>query len=509
MNKLKSKYFLIETTIFLVFNIFYFYYFTPPENIIFYDMDTRMMMDEIIQITQPSSFIDFVYDTLYGGRIIWGRFFHYFYAPILFLLKALLSNFLSIPQIIMLVNYNLLFFGLLIICKVSLKDKILRYSALSLLLTFEINSIHNLRTTSLEIFLYSILLLIIYKNYEGLKKKEVSIIGILLGILFAIKFTNIPYGFIFFAYLIYTGRKNYTIVYSASFVSGFLIAQPSILIPRVFKLFIDDIFHHLKYDEGVVTNFDWLSVIYNNYGKSLLILLVFSLIINKKLIAHNLIFLAFPFAALLQLISYLFSDGLIRPHYTKLPMIILLVYIFTIIDKLDKKIFFSVLFFTYVLIISYSNSINSFEFSISNNGNLSNVESQYSSSEQVKSMYKTLEYVKKVSEDKNISLIWWSVDDPGIIYPYSEFHWTSYENPEDYDFYIKEMFEEFEGFVTGSCSDYGGIAVHYSNSINKNLENKLFSKGYEFLKQFDLDSSNSDYNYRVYFRSQEGIPHDC
>lgn len=124
-------------------------------------------------------------------------------------------------------------------------------------------------------------------------------------------------------------------------------------------------------------------------------------------------------------------------------------------------------------------------------------------------MYKTLEYVKKVSEDKNISLIWWSVDDSEIIYPYSEFHWTSYENPEDYDFYIKEMFEGFEGFVTGSCSDYGGIAAHYSNSINKNLENKLFSKGYEFLKQFDLDSSNSDYNYRVYFRSQEGIPHDC
>ena len=43
-----------------------FIFFTPPKNIIF-DIDSRLNMDEIIQIIQPSSLTDFIYDLSFGG----------------------------------------------------------------------------------------------------------------------------------------------------------------------------------------------------------------------------------------------------------------------------------------------------------------------------------------------------------------------------------------------------------------------------------------------------------
>ena len=94
-------------------------------------------------------------------------------------------------------------------------------------------------------------------------------------------------------------------------------------------------------------------------------------------------------------------------------------------------------------------------------------------------------------------------------YPYSSYHWTSYEEPEEYDFYIKEMFEGFEGFVKGTCSNYGGIVANYTDYLDIELENLLLEKNFQFLKQFDQKDPNGNYFYRVYTAPQNGIPNDC
>ena len=89
-KKIKFKNFYIYLSIFITFNSFLLIFFTPPSNIIFYDMDSRIMMDEIIQILNPSSVYDFIYDTAYGGRIIYGRFVYNFYAIFTFILNLFL-----------------------------------------------------------------------------------------------------------------------------------------------------------------------------------------------------------------------------------------------------------------------------------------------------------------------------------------------------------------------------------------------------------------------------------
>lgn len=191
-KQIEYKNFLIYLSVWIVFNSFFFIFFTPPLNIIFYDMDSRIMIDEIIQILNPSSIYDFIYDTAYGGRIIYGRFVYNFYAVFLFILNPFLSNLLSIPQIVMLINYNLLFFSFLILNKVFIKNLYFKLLMIIMISTFEISSIISLKTTSIEIFLLSISTFYIYRNSAEINstlKKS----GFLLGILFGIKFINAPF----------------------------------------------------------------------------------------------------------------------------------------------------------------------------------------------------------------------------------------------------------------------------------------------------------------------------
>ena len=85
-----------------------FIFFTPHKNIIFFDMDSRLNMDEIIQIIQPSSLTDFIYDLSFGGFWVYGRIFYSIYAVFLKLLSFLLFN-TSYVHILMLINYSAIF----------------------------------------------------------------------------------------------------------------------------------------------------------------------------------------------------------------------------------------------------------------------------------------------------------------------------------------------------------------------------------------------------------------
>ena len=131
--------------------------------------------------------------------------------------------------------------------------------------------------------------------------------------------------------ILYTSKNSHIIKFVFSSIIGLLIAQPSLLIPKVFNLYIDDIFHHLDYKESIVTYFDWIKIIYENYGRTFLIIFIlFSLLsVNNLKIGGNTYLMLI--AAIIQLGSYFFSDGLIRPHYTKLPMILIFFYFFNII----------------------------------------------------------------------------------------------------------------------------------------------------------------------------------
>ena len=92
-----------------------FIFFTPHKNIIFL-IWLRLNMDEIIQIIQPSSLTDFIYDLSFGGFWVYGRIFYSIYAVFLKLLSFLLFN-TSYVRILMLINYSAIFFAIWIFSK--------------------------------------------------------------------------------------------------------------------------------------------------------------------------------------------------------------------------------------------------------------------------------------------------------------------------------------------------------------------------------------------------------
>ena len=328
-----------------------------------------------------------------------------------------------------------------------------------------------------------------------------------MGILCGIKFTNVPFPIVIFVYLVYS-KNQHIVKFVFSSIVGLLIAQPSLLIPKVFNLFIDDIFHHLNYNEGIVTNFDWLEIIYKNYGKMfLLVFILFVLLsINNFKIRTNTYLILI--AAIIQLISYFFSDGLIRPHYTKLPMILIFFYFFNIIEKSRYKTIMSFFIFIFIFIGVHENYQEAYEINLYRDKSIRNIDNLYKSKIEVILMNEVVDFVKQHSKENDIPLAWWSVGTT-TYYPYSSYHWTSYEEPEEYDFYIKEMFEGFEGFVKGTCSNYGGIVANYTDYLDIELENLLLEKNFQFLKQFDQKDPNGNYFYRVYAAPQNGIPNDC
>ena len=65
-----SIYFLI----FVIFHMLFIYLYTPANNIIFWDIDSRSNIDEIAQIVKPSSLYDFIFDSAYGAYVNYGKY---------------------------------------------------------------------------------------------------------------------------------------------------------------------------------------------------------------------------------------------------------------------------------------------------------------------------------------------------------------------------------------------------------------------------------------------------
>lgn len=510
-KKIKFKNFYFYLFVFITFNSFLLIFFTPPSNIIFYDMDSRIMIDEIIQILNPSSVYDFIYDTAYGGRIIYGRFVYNFYALFTFFLNLFLSNFLTTPQIIMFINYNLLFLSFLILNKVFIKNIYFKLLIIFLMLTFEISSIISLKTTSLEIFLLSISIFYIYGSTEeinlNLKKS-----GFILGILFGIKFINAPYLGVLLTFVILSKKliqKKHIFLYS---IIGFLFAQPSVLVPQILKVYISDIIHHLNYQEGsYVSILDWLKVISRNFG-SVFILLVLIFLIHslykyrhKFLLIHTLM----PLAAIIQISALFFSDGLIRAHYLKMSIVLLIYFSLNITENYVKlKWLLLLVIMTFFFNISFILKRTP-DFTLYHLKSMDEVDNAYLSLNQVSSMQQTLSYVKTISKQKGIPLIWWGLSEGTFFYPYSEFHWGSSEDPQNYDFYIKELYEGPDGFAFGNCKNYGGIVIFILNKNNDYVVQELLDNEFEFLKKYEIQDNQEKLSYGVFAKQNTGIPDDC
>ena len=474
-------------------------------------MDSRIMIDEIIQILNPSSIYDFIYDTAYGGRIIYGRFVYNFYALFTFILNLFLSNFLSTPQIIMLINYNLIFLSFLILNKVFIKNIYFKLFIVLLMSTFEISSIISLKTTSLEIFILSTAVFWIYGS-TGEINSNLKNSGFVLGILFGIKFINAPYLGVLLTFVIFSKKliqKKLIFLYS---LIGFLIAQPSVLIPQILKVYISDILHHLNYQEGsYVSSLDWLKVISRNFG-SVFILLVFIFLVislyknrQRLLLVRTLI----PLAAVIQLAALFFSDGLIRAHYLKMSIVLLIYFSFNLIENyLKLKWLLLVLSITFIFNIS-SILKRTPDFNIFNLKSMDEVDNAYLSLNQVTSMQQTLSYVKTISKQKGIPLIWWGLSEGTFYYPYSEFHWGSSEDPQNYDFYIKELYEGPDGFAFGNCKNYGGIVVFILNKNNDYVVQELLDNDFQFLKKYEILDNQEKLSYGIFAKQNNGIPDDC
>ena len=474
-------------------------------------MDSRIMIDEIIQIFTPSSLYDFIYDATYGGRIIYGRFFYNFYAFFAFVFNLFLSNFISISQIIIFINWNLLFISFLILNKVFIKNIYFKLLTLVMMLTFEVSSLISLKTTSLEILILSLSIYFIYEhNSENDYNYKKS--SLLLGILFGIKFINATYLGVFLIFVILSKsvpQKRPIFLYS---FLGFLIAQPSVLHPQTLNVYVGDVVHHLSYQEGSdVSNFDWLKIIYDNFG-NIFILLVFTAILyclykaRKKLL---LIHILMPLAAVIQLTSLLFSDGLIRAHYIKMPIVLLLYFSYNLIEEyINLKWFLFLGVFTLLSNISLLFE-KSYEINIFNYKSISEVENVYLSLNQVNAMQKTLSYVKSISKKRDIPLVWWGVSEGTYYYPYSDFHWSSSEDPRNSEFYIKELYEGPEGFAFGNCKNYGGIVVFILNKNNDYVKQELIYNEYQFLKKYEIRDNQENLSYGIFAKENTGIPNDC
>ncbi len=491
-----ATYFLI----FVLFHIFFLYLYTPPNNIIFWDVDSRSNIDEIAQIIKPSSLYDFIFDSAYGGYVPYGRVYQFvtavFLAPF-----SLITNF-SIPVLIFFVHLSIFFLGYVILLESVFGKNPLKYLVLPNLLIVCIMSKAFIKTTSVEIFIFSLIVFYIFKSKNKHKEK---IIYFIFGVLTGLKFIHAIYPVIYF----FINLKKITfkkfIVYFVSGISGLIAGQPYVLIPKGFTNNFKFIFETLNYKEGyTVTYVDWLKIAYYEFNSIILFIPLALIVSNFKNIKlkneEKFLILAPSF----QIISFFFSDNLIRQHYLNLPMSAIIIFIFLMLK--NKKITTTGILILY-LVFNFNYFLNnSHPESIKNAGSYEGFINTFYESEEYVEMNKVNEYILNDVRTSNDKLIWWHASQ--YMRPYSEFHWGSTEDPENSEYYYKDIWGSKLKFSNDRCADYGGIVVLLltENEVAE-ISNNLINKNFRLQKSFE--KQDNGLSYFVFYNPNFSHPIGC
>lgn len=518
VKKLIDKEIYLNIFVYIIYISLSYFYFTPPNNLIFWDIDSRLQIEEFIQILNPSSLWDFIFDSAYGNLTVYGRIFQ-FITAIIMLLIGTFTNF-SYPVLAFITQSILMFTGLSIITKKLIENIYLRFFLLINLLLVCVESKVLIKTTGLEVLTFSIATILIYS-------KKNSLAYFFFGILSGIKFINIIYPFVF---LLLTIKKENISGFGKNLIyglAGLVIAQPFIVTSKGFKSFLNIVIWHLNYKEGyLVRPSDWLTLIRNEFNLIFLLPLILYFLFKVPSITFSKLETFLLIAPIFQISSYLFSENLIRSHYLNLPICILII---VITKKVPLKIFSKCLILTIFLIANLNYFINSSK-------NIANIDNFSSYSNVMEALYKQDKYIA-MNEINNFilndlmskedNLIWWQVD--GNIRPYSVFHWGSTENPLTVDYYYKDIWGDAKKFPHDRCADYGGIAVLVLNTedslkVIDDFKNKNFTlvKTLEILNKSQsfgqLENyknvlanpvDNSVKSYYVFYNSKNQPPYGC
>lgn len=504
-NNYKFKEFLIFKSIliylstFILFLSISIYFFTPSNNIIFWDFDSRTNIDEILQILSPSGVYDFIFDAAYGNYVPYGRIYFSITALLTFLLDIFLN--FSIPVLIYLSHLILIFTSNLIIVESIFKNNSLKFILLPNLLLFCYTSKVLIKTTSVELFIISIIIFLLFKS--NLNKKEIFIY-VFFGILSGIKFIHIVYPIVYFL----VNKKNIKSFFQNIFlgIAGLLIAQPYILVPKGFKHYFKFVFETLNYTENyTVTYKDWIITIFNEFNFLIILIpLIFLFFnINRVTLDSNVKFLIL--SPLLQILTFFFSDNLIRAHYLNLPMTLIVVFLF---NELTLKKSLKISFLSFYLLFNIIYFVQS-SLEIPNLAKASDYQGYMNlhyDSESYKAMSEVNNFVLNEVRKNSDKLIWWEASNQ--IRPYSTFHWGSTELPESATYYYKDIWSDIVKFSKDRCSDFGGIIVTSISENNvKEVKDNLLIKNFQFIKKFEFKNINR--TYYVFYNSKFSHPVGC
>lgn len=501
-NFSKTFEFFKYTLVYLAVLIIYLYYYTPPIDIVFYDIDSRRNIDEIIQIFYASSFYDFIFDTVFGNMLHYGRI----YQILTFFLSFIFSFFINLDlhYLVLLSHFTFTFISFVIMTIAIFGVKNLNLLIVFALMFVDFSSNTMIKTTSIELFIVSLAIYFMFKENSRYK----YYIYFFFGVLSAIKFTNIIYPIIYIFFDFKSKKFDFKKTFFSSLI-GFVFGQPMILTRYGIKWTYEWVITMLNYNENyTVTRRDWIELLINEFsllivilGFSTLLLLKYKFNESFKFNLENFFLIISP---IIQIVFLTNSTSLIRSHYLKLPYILL---ILGLLNLIKKKKLYSVVF---LLIFSLSilfNFINTSKgnISLSNYFPYDNFTKTLLNQEDYLISNEIYDFVRNEILMENNGLIWWS---PTKIFPYSKFHWGSTESPENIEIIIREAWGSSLKFSETHCSDYGGVAVLLFEDdefiqINKNLT----QKGFVFLKKYELNKSKE--NYFVFFKKEFELPYSC
>lgn len=492
---------LVYLVIFLIYGGSSYYYYTPSNDIIFWDFDSRTNIDEFIQILKPSGIWDFIYDSAFGNYTVYGRIYEFLIACLMFPIQKITS--FSYPVSAFIVHLLVMYTGLMILTKSLIKDKILSILVFISLLMVCVDSKIMIKTTSLEVFIFSLIVLILIN--ENIKFRK-NILYFLFGIISGIKFVNIIYPAIFFLIDFKSLTIKKFLRYFLYGLFGLVAAQPYILTPRGFKDQLNFIIETINYKENyIVTPVDWLNLIVDDFNILYLVPILFVFIIQIRRFSFSKFEIFLILAPTAQVLSYFFSENLIRSHYLNLPISLLIIFLVQKVRLSDWMRYTIIIVFMIV-------NINYFIDSADGRANIAKF-SSYSSFQN--SLYLAPSYLAMnevnsfvlndlIKSDDN--LIWWQAS--GLVRPYSEFHWGSTEDPSDVDYYYKDIWGDPRGFAVDRCADFGGVAVVLVDEKNiSDVIHNFEMKNFILVKSFEYDFMPQ--KYYVFYNSFNKTPKGC